>query len=312
MSRQKKLVGDSAGDHFVAITDPDTSLTKEAAEQKFRHVFDNPVEFGGRYSALSFFGLVPMALIGIDIKKILNNSYQMQLNSGPFVPAEVNPGVSLGAFLGINYKLGRDKITFVMSKSISSFGLWVEQLIAESTGKTGKGLLPVENEKPGIPAYYSNDRVFVHIYASTDDSKADARRITELEKAGHPVVRIEIKDKLALGAEYLRWEVATATASVVMGINAFDQPNVAESKKNSNDLLAEWKVKGSFSEGDPIVSKDGISVFVEDSAKWMFEGHRKSVKDFLNTYVKLAESPDYISLLAYMLQTPVREKLFKQ
>lgn len=199
----KKAVGDSAGDHFVAVTDPDTSLTKEAAEQKFRHVFDNPVEFGGRYSALSFFGLVPMALIGIDIKKILNNSYQMQLSSGPFVPAEVNPGVSLGAFLGINYKLGRDKITFVMSKSISSFGLWVEQLIAESTGKTGKGLLPVENEKLGIPAYYSNDRIFVHLYTSTDDSKADTRRIAELEKAGHPVVRIEIKDKLALGAEYL-------------------------------------------------------------------------------------------------------------
>ena len=307
----KKLVGDSAGDHFIAITDPNTSLTKEAGEQKFRHVFDNPIEFGGRYSALSFFGLVPMALIGIDIKKILNNTLQMQLSTGPFVPAEVSPGISLGAFLGINYKLGRDKITFVMSESISSFGLWVEQLIAESTGKTGKGLLPVESEKLGIPAYYSNDRVFVHIFTSKDDSKADARRIAELEKSGHPVVRIEIKDKYDLGAEYLRWEVATATASVVMGINAFDQPNVAESKKNSNDLLAEWKVKGTFSEGNPVVSQDGISIFVKDSAKWLFEGHRKSVKDFLNTYVKLAESPDYISLLAYILQTPVREKLFQ-
>jgi transaldolase/glucose-6-phosphate isomerase len=309
--RTKEVAGDSAGEHFVAITDPDTSLTKEAADQKFRHVFDNPVEFGGRYSALSFFGLVPMALIGIDFKKILNNAYQMQLSSGPSVPAEVNPGVSLGAFLGINYKLGRDKITFIMSKSIGSFGLWVEQLIAESTGKTGKGLLPVENEKPGGAVNYSNDRIFVHIFTSGDDSKADARKIAELEKAGHPVVRIEIKDKLALGAEYLRWEVATAVASVVMGINAFDQPNVAESKKNSNDLLADWKVKGSFSEGDPIVSKDGISVFVPGSAKWLFEGHRKSVKEFLNAYIKLAESPDYISLLAYMLQTPVREKLFQ-
>jgi transaldolase/glucose-6-phosphate isomerase len=307
----KKAVGDSAGDHFVAITDPNTSLTKEATEQKFRHVFDNPVEFGGRYSALSFFGLVPMALIGIDIKKILNNSYQMQLSSGPLVPVEVNPGVSLGAFLGINFKLGRDKITFIMSKSISSFGLWVEQLIAESTGKTGKGLIPVENEKIGSPANYSNDRIFVHIYTSTDDSKADARKVADLEKAGHPVVKIEIKDKLALGAEYLRWEVATAAASVVMGIDAFDQPNVAESKKNSNDLLAEWKEKGNFGEGDPVVSKDGISIFVEDSAKWLFEGHRKTVKDFLGAYLKLAESPDYISMLAYLLQTPVREKLFQ-
>ena len=307
----KKAVGASAGDHFVAITDPGTSLTKEAADQKFRHVFENPVEFGGRYSALSFFGLVPMALIGIDIKKILNNAYLMQLSCGPIVPAEVNPGISLGAFLGINYKLGRDKITFVMSKSIGSFGLWVEQLIAESTGKTGKGLLPVESEKLGVPANYSNDRVFVHIFTSTDDSKAGAHKIAELEKAMHPVVKIEIKDRLALGAEYLRWEVATAAASMVMGINAFDQPNVAESKKNSNDLLAEWKVKGNFNEGEPIVSKDGIAVFVKDSAKWLFEGHKKSVKDFLNAYVKLAKSPDYISLLAYLLQTPVREKLFQ-
>jgi transaldolase/glucose-6-phosphate isomerase len=309
--QMKKAVGDSAGEHFVAITDPDTLLTKEAEEQKFRHTFDNPAEFGGRYSALSFFGLVPMALIGIDIKKILNNAYQMQLSSGPIVPAEVNPGISLGAFLGINYKLGRDKITFVMSESISSFGLWVEQLIAESTGKTGKGLIPVENEKLGIPAYYSNDRVFVHIFTSKDDSKADARRIAEIEKSGHPIVRIEIRDKLSLGAEYLRWEVATAAAGVVIGINAFDQPNVAESKKNSNDLLAEWKINGSFREGNPVVSKDGISVFVDDSAKWLFEGHRKSVQDFLSSYVKLAKSPDYISLLAYLLQTPDREKLFQ-
>jgi transaldolase/glucose-6-phosphate isomerase len=309
--RTRQVVGDSAGEHFVAITDPGTSLTNEAADQKFRHVFENPVEFGGRYSALSFFGLVPMALIGIDIKKILNNAYNMQLSAGPIVPVEVNPAVSLGAFLGINYKLGRDKITFVMSKSIGSFGLWVEQLIAESTGKTGKGLLPVENEKPGSPENYSNDRIFVHIYTSSDDSKSDARKIKELEKAGHPVVRIKIKDKLSLGAEYLRWEVATAAASVVMGINAFDQPNVAESKKNSNDLLAEWKVKGNFNEGSPIISTGGISVFVQDSAKWLFDGHRKSVKDFLNTYVKLAASPDYIALLAYLLQTPVREKLFQ-
>jgi hypothetical protein len=189
--------------------------------------------------------------------------------------------------------------------------LWVEQLIAESTGKTGKGLIPVESEKLGVPANYSNDRIFVHIYTSTDDSKADAKKIAELEKAGHPVVRIEIKDKLALGAEYLRWEVATAAASVVMGINAFDQPNVAESKKNSNDILAEWKATGSFNEGEPVVSKDGISIFVEESAKWLFEGHRKSIKDFLTVYTKLAQAPDYVSILAYLLQTPVREKHFQ-
>ncbi|MCL5030176.1 MAG: bifunctional transaldolase/phosoglucose isomerase [Bacteroidetes bacterium] len=307
----KKIVGDSADEHFVAITDPGTSLMKEAQQKKYRQVFENPIEFGGRYSALSFFGLVPMALIGIDIKKILNNAHQMQLSCGHFVPAEVNPGVSLGIFLGINYKQGRDKVTFVMSKSISSFGLWVEQLIAESTGKTGKGLIPVESEKLGSLEDYSNDRIFVHVYTTFDDSKADEKKLAALEKTGHPIVRIEIKDKLALGAEYLRWEIATATAGAVIGINAFDQPNVAESKKNSEDLLKEWKSKGSFNEGEAIISKDGISIFCNDSAKWMFEGHRKSVKEFLNYYFKLSKSPDYISVLAYCLQTPNRNKLLQ-
>ncbi len=307
----KKIVGDSAGEHFVAITDPGTSLMKEAQRKGYRHVFENPIEFGGRYSALSFFGLVPMALIGIDIKKILNNAHQMQLSCGPFVPAEVNPGVSLGIFLGINYKQGRDKVAFVMSKSISSFGLWAEQLIAESTGKSGKGLIPVESEKLGSVEDYSSDRIFVHIYTTFDNSKADEKKLAALEKAGYPIVRIEIKNKLALGAEYLRWEIATATAGAVIGINSFDQPNVAESKKNSEDLLKEWKSKGNFNEGEAIVSKDGISIFCNDSAKWMFEGRRKSVKEFLNAYFKLSKSPDYISLLAYCLQTPNRDKLLQ-
>ena len=309
--RTKKLVGDKAGEHFVAITDPGTSSMKEAVARKFRYVFENPIEFGGRYSALSFFGLVPMALIGIDFKKTLEAAHQMMLSCGPFVPAESNPGVALGAFLGVNYKLGRDKVTFVLSNSISSFGLWVEQLIAESTGKTGKGLLPVESEKPGNPENYSNDRVFVHIYTSADDIKADERKLAALEKAGHPVVRIEIKDKLALGAEYLRWEIATATAGTVIGINAFDQPNVAESKKNTNDILAEWMKKRKFFADEPVVAKNGISIYCEESAKWLFDGHRKNIKDFLTSYLKLAKAPDYVSILAYFLQTPARHKLLQ-
>lgn len=304
----KQKVGDSVGEHFAAITDPGTSLMKEASDRKFRHVFENPIEFGGRYSALSFFGLVPMALIGIDIKKVLNLAHQMMQSCGQFVPPDSNPGVMLGTFLGINYKLNRNKVTFVMSKSISNFGLWVEQLIAESTGKIGKGLLPVESEKLGSPDNYSNDRMFVYIYTSNDETGADERKLAALEKAGHPVARIEIKDKLALGAEYLRWEIATATAGVIIGINAFDQPNVAESKKNTNEILSEWKARKEFVNDQPIVSSNGISLYCEESAKWLFDGHRKNAKDFLNSFVKLAKSPDYISLLAYFLQTPNRHK----
>ncbi len=305
----KKVTGDSAGEHFVAITDPGTSLMKEGEDKKFRHVFENPVEFGGRYSALSFFGLVPMALIGIDIKKILNSAHQMQLSCGPYVPAEVNPGVSLGTMLGVNQKLGRDKVTFVLSDSIKAFGLWVEQLIAESTGKDGKGLLPVESEKLGTPDVYSNDRVFVYMF--THDDKKDEKKIAALEKAGHPVVRIEIKDKHEIGGEYLRWEIATAAASTVMGVNAFDQPNVAESKKNTKDLLEEWKQNRKFNIGEPVVEKNGISIYCNTSAQWLFEGKRKSVKEFLTAYFKLAKQHDYISMLAYFLQTPERHKLLQ-
>jgi transaldolase / glucose-6-phosphate isomerase len=306
-----KVVGENVGEHFVAVTDPGTPLVTDAHDHNFRHVFENPIEFGGRYSALSFFGLVPMALIGVDIKKILNNAHQMMISCGQFVTAEANPGVSLGTLLGVNYKLGRDKVTFVLSKSISAFGLWVEQLIAESTGKTGKGLLPVEGEKLGAPVSYSNDRVFVHIYAEDDEYKGDVRKLAALEKEGHPVVRISIKDKLALGAEYLRWEIATATAGVVMGIDAFNQPNVAESKNNTKELLEEWKQKGSFSEGDPVVEKEGISIYCNQSADWLFEEHRKNVKDFFGTYLKQSKSPDYFSILAYFLQTPARHRFLQ-
>jgi len=304
----KQKVGDSAGEHFVAITDAGTSLMKEAAERRFRHIFQNPIEFGGRYSALSFFGLVPMAVIGIDIKKVLNLAHQMMQSCGQFVPPDSNPGVTLGTFLGINNKLKRDKVTFVISKSVSNFGLWVEQLIAESTGKTGKGLLPVESEKLGSPDNYSNDRMFVYIYTVNDDTSSDERKLSALEKAGYPVARIEIKDKLALGAEYLRWEIATATAGAIIGINAFDQPNVAESKKNTNEILAEWKVRKEFVEDEPVVTSDGISIYCEESSRWLFDGHRKNTKDFISSFIKLAKSPDYISLLAYFLQTPGRHK----
>ncbi len=307
----QKLAGGNAGEHFTAITDPGTPMVSEAKSKGFMHIFENPIEFGGRYSALSFFGLVPMALLGIDIKKILNNAHQMMLSCGPFVPAENNPGVSLGAFLGINQKQGKDKLTFLLSKSISAFGLWIEQLIAESTGKDGKGILPVESESTGQPESYGSDRVFVHVYSLKDDFKQDAKRIAALERAGHPVVRIAIPDELALGAEYLRWEIATATAAVVMGINAFDQPNVAESKNNTKKLLNEWHEKGKFSEGEPLIEKDGISVFCDASASRLFEGRSRSVKEILNAYLKHAEQPDYISLLAYFLQTPQREKLLQ-
>ena len=296
------------GRQFIAITDDNTSLQDEAKERKFRKVFTNPDDYGGRYSALSYFGLVPMALIGINIKEILYNAHQMEINSGPFIPSDSNPGISLGTVLGMNARLGRAKVTFVLSKSISAFGYWVEQLIAESTGKEGNGILPVESEDLDKPEVYGNDRIFVYMHAGGDDKKNDERKLNILEKAGHPVIKIDLKNKLALGAEFFRWELATATAGRIISVNPFNEPNVSESKKNSKDLLNEWQKTKSFDEGKPIVNQN-ISVFYNSDADWVPQG--KSVSAFLNSFVKLARSPDYIALLAYFLQTPQRQKLLQ-
>ena len=306
---QDKGIG-NPGSHFIAITDSGTPLEEEAKNKNFRKAFTNPEDYGGRYSALSYFGLVPMALIGIDIKKILNNARQIEISSGAFIPSNANPSITLGTFLGINKLQGRDKVTFLLSKSVSAFGYWVEQLIAESTGKEGTGLLPVEGEVPGKPEAYSNDRVFVYLYTSDDDDRNE-KKLKALEKAGHPVVKIELQNKLALGAEFFRWELATATAGRIINVNPFDEPNVAESKKNSKDLLKEWKEKGSFGEGEPILQDGGIAVYCNESADWIFDGHRKSITDFLNAFVKLADPPDYLAMLAYFLQNPEREKILQ-
>ena len=304
----KNKIGNIPGNHFIAITDAGTPLEQEAKDKNFRKTFTNPEDYGGRYSALSYFGLVPMALIGVDIKKILDNARQIEISSGAFIPSNANPSISLGTFLGINQKQGRDKVTFILSESVSAFGYWVEQLIAESTGKEGTGLIPVEGEVPGKPEVYNNDRVFVYMYTSEDDNEKNEKRLKGLEKAGHPVVKIELQNKLALGAEFFRWELATATAGRIINVNPFDEPNVAESKKNSKDLLNEWKEKGSFGEGEPVIKEGDIAIYCSESADWMFEGHRKSLKAFLNAFINLAVPPNYLAMLAYFLQTPEREK----
>lgn len=293
--------------HFIAITDEGTPLQDEAKERKFRKVFTNPGDYGGRYSALSYFGLVPMALIGVDIKEILHNAHQMEISCGPFIPSGSNPAIALGTTFGMNAKLGRDKATFVLSDSISAFGYWVEQLIAESTGKEGNGILPVAGEDLGKPEVYNDDRVFIYLHAGNDEKQNEERKLNALQKARHPVIKIDLKNKLALGAEFFRWELATATAGKIINVNPFNEPNVAESKKNSKDLLNEWKEKGSFGEGEPVLNQQDISIYFNKDTDWAPGG--KSLSAFLNAYTKLAKSPDYFSMLAYFLQTPQRQKL---
>ncbi len=298
------------GNHFVAITDHDTPLVKVAEEYKFRKVFINPPDLGGRYSVLSDFGLVPMALMGIDINALLSSAKQMK-NSCDGVPSANNPAISLGVVLGICQKYGRDKVTFVLSPSIKSFGYWLEQLLAESTGKVGKGLIPVNGESPGVPEVYGDDRIFIHMALSIDDNEADEQKLKVLEEAGHPIVRIKIENKIALGGEYYRWEIAVAIAGAVMGINPFNQPNVEESKKNTSEILEGWSKSGDFKIPAPLLKIENISVYGGKRTEQLATAHYESEGDLINRFTSLATPNDYIALLPYFMMTDTRTKILQ-
>ena len=307
-SRVSAVEGDQAGGRFVAITDPGTPLVVEGRTRGFRRVFENPGDIGGRYSVLSYFGLVPMALTGVDIRQLLDQAVQMRTSCGPAVPAESNPAVSLGVLLGINQRQGRDKVALVLSPSLTRFGAWAEQLIAESTGKEGRGLIPVEGEDLGGPESYSGDRIFVYLGLRGETERRTERRLSALQAAGHPVVRIEIPDRPALGGEFVRWELATAAAGAVMGVNPFDEPNVAESKKNTAELLAEWQRTKSIDEGAPLVETDDLEIFSGERAQSLLGGKTDSARSFLKAFFGLAHSPDYLALLAYFESSAGRDR----
>ncbi|HTB07363.1 MAG TPA: bifunctional transaldolase/phosoglucose isomerase [Bacteroidia bacterium] len=298
------------GNSFVAITDDGTPLVKIAEENSFRKIFLNSPDLGGRYSVLSDFGLVPMALMGIDINALLSSAKQME-SSCDSVPASANPGISLGIVLGVCQKRGRNKVTFVLSSSISSFGLWAEQLLAESTGKEGRGLIPINGELLGVPSVYRNDRVFVHMYLPTDNNYADEKKLKALEAAGHPVIRICLTNEIALGGEYYRWEIAAAIAGIVMGINSFDQPNVEESKKNTNQLLEEWKKEGSFKTAIPLLKTEAISIYGGKAIEKFAIDQYESMGDFVRDFTEQAREGDYIALLPYFLMTGHRTKILQ-
>ncbi len=286
------LKGDRAGENFIAITDPNTHMGEVASAHNFRRTFDNPPEIGGRYSALSYFGMVPAALMGIDVAKLLARATDMTKACSGIIPAEHNPGLVLGAAIGVAARQGRDKLTYIVSSEVGTFGYWTEQLIAESTGKEGKGIVPVEGERAAAPKAYSGekDRLFAYVRL---DSKYD-RAVAALEAAGHPVVEIRLEDPYDIGGEFMRWEVATATAGWVLGIDPFDQPNVQESKDNTVRLLAEHQATGQLPA-------------VENTAQ---PGARDFSKRLL-AQLKSAGKGDYVALTAYCARTPRREKLLR-
>jgi glucose-6-phosphate isomerase len=238
-----------AGAHFVAITDPGSKLADLADQYGFRVTFLNDLNIGGRFSALSYFGLLPAALVGVDVPRLLNRALEAARSCGPRVAVEDNPGAWLGAVLSELARVGRDKVTFAISPAIASFGDWVEQLVAESTGKEGQGVLPVVGEPLGPPSVYKDDRLFVHLRLDGDETHDAA--IRALEEAGHPVVRLRQHDLYGLGAQFFLWEMATAVAGHRLGINPFNQPNVEAAKVLARKMVAAYTEKGALPDSEP-------------------------------------------------------------
>jgi len=308
----KKAVGaDRAGSHFMAITDPGSKMQKVAEGDKFRHIFFGRPSIGGRYSALSNFGMAPAAVIGIDTKKFLDRAQEMVRACGATVPVEGNPGAVLGIILGTAAQSGRDKATIITSSDISDLGAWLEQLLAESTGKVGKGIIPVDREELAEPDFYGNDRVFAYIHTDfASDAKTEVK-LTALEKAGHPVVRISMSDIYDLGAEFFRWEIATAVAGAIIGINAFNQPDVEASKIATKNLTSEYEKNGSLPPEKPIVEDSGIKLFTDEKnaaelAKAV--GADKSVAAYLKAHLQRIGAGDYFALLGYIQMNEGHEK----
>ncbi|MBI3356470.1 MAG: glucose-6-phosphate isomerase [Nitrospirae bacterium] len=243
-----KAQGNHGGNQFVAITDPGTGLEKMARDCGFGQIFSNPADIGGRYSVLSLFGLVPAALLGLDVPRLLDRAAGMAERCRAHTAIESNPGAYLGAAMGSLAKIGRDKVTVIASPPLATFGLWVEQLLAESTGKEGTGLIPVAQEPVLAPTAYGADRFFVYLRLKGEKNNALDREVQALAKAQHPVLQFDLRDRYDLGAEFFRWEFATAIAGHILGIHPFDQPNVQESKDNTNRVLGIFQATGRLPE----------------------------------------------------------------
>ena len=271
-------LGEDAGGHFVAITDAGSGLERLARDEGFLRTFLNPETIGGRYSVLSFFGLVPAVLTGIDVASLLDRAALMQCACAPTVPAEAHPGLRLGAAIGALAKAGRDKLTFVTTPALDSFGLWAEQLVAESLGKEGLGIVPVAHEPLLAPDRYGSDRAFVYLRLDGDDTQATDDAVAALEAAGHPVLRFRLRDKLDLAAEMYRWEFATAIAGAILGVNPFDQPNVQLAKDNTAAVLAAYERDGALPATPATLS--------------------------VNELLAQARPGDYLAVMAYVHQTP--------
>ncbi|MEA1977576.1 MAG: glucose-6-phosphate isomerase [Chloroflexota bacterium] len=294
---------DQAGMHFVAVTDPGSNLEKLAKKARFRRIFLNNPDIGGRYSALSYFGMVPAALIGMDIDTLLDRALSVARASSEDVTVKENPAAKLGVALGELAKAGRDKLTFVISQEMESFGGWIEQLMAESTGKEGKGILPVVGEKLAAPKTYGDDRVFVWLHLKDDNSFA--RAFESLVEAGHPVIEIILGDAYDIGGQFFLWEMATAIAGQRLDINPFDQPNVESAKVKAREMMAAYQEQGQLPAEEPLIEVDGIKVYaIAPDINFPIEVEGgPSLKEIFNGFLGAADPGAYFTVQAYLPDT---------
>jgi len=311
-NRAKALVGEkAAGKQFLAITDPGSKVEQIAKAEGFRRICSGVPSIGGRFSALSDFGMVPAAVMGIDVPKFLARTDEMVRACGENVEASENPGVILGAILGVAHNLGRDKLTIFASPVIHDLGAWLEQLIAESTGKAGRAIIPVDREAPRAPAAYGNDRVFVYLRLDTAPNAAQDTAVAALERAGQPVVRIRVEDIYNLGQEFFRWEIATAVAGAIIGINPFNQPDVEASKIAARKLTGEYEQTGKLPAETPFFEEVGIKLFTDvrnAAALRAAIGAKPSLAAYLKAHLDRVKPGDYFALLAYIEMNEANEK----
>lgn len=299
---------ENPGEQFIAITDPGTKMEEMATHDKFKRIFLNPPDIGGRYSALSYFGIVPAALMGVDIKKLLDHAERTVHSCAAVVPAAENPGARLGAIIGECAKAGRDKLTLIADPKVAALGLWIEQLVAESTGKEGTGILPVANEPLGPPSVYGDDRLFVSIAVGKLDGETEVK-LKALEAAGHPVVYRTLTDLYDLGEEFFLWEIATAFAGSRLGINPFDQPNVQESKDATKELLDAFTKDGKLTEQTVIATDGTLTIYADEQTS--AELKSASTGDAIKAHLARAKAGDYIALLDYIEETPEHESIIQ-
>lgn len=309
---EKALGKEEAAKRFVAVTDPGSKLEAHAKEAGFGHLFHGVPSVGGRYSALSAFGMVPAAAMGVDVAKLLDAAQAMAEACGPTVSAKSNPGVLLGTVLGLAAKGGRDKVTFVASHEYWDLGAWLEQLIAESTGKLGKALIPVDRETIAGPSAYGSDRVFVHLRTSAKPNATRDLELANLARAGHPVVRISLTGPDSLGEEFFRWEIATAVAGSFLGINPFDQPDVEAAKVEARKLTDAYEREGKLPSEAPFVEEGGLSLFTDAANRAELDGRVSSDKlfaSYLRAHVHRAGPGDYFAILAFIQMNERHEQL---